>query len=214
MHGDIFKNVENTSSEEKQFVLQNDYALLVNLNGSIHAIQGSMVAYKGDIDFSHQGAGVSRFAKSVATGESLPLMKISGNGDVYLARYAQQVHVIDLVDDEFTITSKNVLAFTEGVEWDISIIRAGVMGFAAGGLFNTTLKGTGTIAITTSGTPIVIPVDGTTVFSDVNSIVAWSTGLKTSMHRSFKAKSLIGLGSGEAFQMKFSGSGYIIVQPS
>jgi uncharacterized protein (AIM24 family) len=213
MKGAIFNNLENTANEQRIFVQQNDYTLLANLSGTVYATQGSMVAYKGDIDFDHKGAGLSRLAKTMATGESLPLMKITGSGDVYLANSGRLVHIIDLEEDELTIASRNVLAFTEGIDWDIGFMKGGIMGFAAGGLFNTNLKGSGSIAITSIGTPIVIPANGVEVFSDINSIIAWTTGLKVSIRSSFKAKSLIGLGSGESFQMSFSGQGYIIVQP-
>ena len=213
MKGQIFNQVENTSSEHMQFVLQNDYTLLVNLTSKFYAIQGSMVAYKGSVDFNHKGAGMGRLAKSMATGEGLPLMEVTGQGDVYLASGGQLVHIIDLENDAITISSRSLLAFADGIEWDINLLKAGVMGFAAGGLFNTTLKGTGPIALTTIGIPVVVPVDGDNVYSDVNSIIAWSTGLNVSIKSSFKAKSLIGLGSGESFQMGFSGKGYIVVQP-
>lgn len=215
MRGQIFNNIENTDSESSIFVNQNDYALLVNMNGdTVYAMQGSMVAFKGEIDFDYKGAGITRMVKSFATGESMPLMKITGTGDVYLAHSAHQVHVVQLENDEITIASKYVLAFTEGIDWDIDVIKAGVMGFAAGGLFNTTLKGNGSVALTTDGSPIVIPVDGNNVYSDVNSIIAWSSNLCVSIKSSFKAKSLIGRGSGESFHMGFSGKGYIVVQPS
>lgn len=213
MRGKLFENIENTNSEHQVFVQQNEYTLLVNLNGKVYAAQGSMIAYKGTVDFDHKGAGIGRFVKSMATGEGMSLMQISGQGDVYLASRASQVHIVELENDELTITSQNVLAFTEGIEWDINLLKAGMMGFAAGGLFNTTLKGTGTIALTSVGVPVVIPVNGSDVFADVNSIIAWSTGLNVSIKSSFKAKSLIGRGSGESFQMAFSGQGYIVVQP-
>lgn len=213
MHGDIFRNIENTSQEDKAFVLQNDYALLVNLNGTVYAKQGSMVAYKGNIDFAYKGSGAMRFLKRVATGEDMPLMKVTGQGDVYLANQGHQVHIVDLAGDKISITSRNVLAFTDGIDWDIGVIKAGVMGFAAGGLFNVTLNGQGSVALTSIGTPIVIPVDENGVFVDVNSVLAWSSDLKVSIKSSFKGQQLIGRGSGESFQMAFQGSGFVVVQP-
>ncbi len=192
---------------------QNPYTLLINLNGTVLAAQGSMVAYKGQVDFDRKGAGFSRMTKSAFTGESLPLMKISGIGDVFLARNGALVHIIELENDELTIASRSVLAFTDGIDWDIGVIKGGVMGLAAGGLFNTNLKGVGTIAITSIGTPVVIPVNDEPVYADINSIIAWTTQLNVSIKSSFKAKSLIGMGSGESFQMSFTGNGYIIVQP-
>lgn len=44
--------------------------------------------------------------------------------------------------------------------------------------------------------------------------MAWSPNLKVKGKRSFKAQSLIGRGSGEAYQMAFSGQGIVVVQPS
>ncbi len=213
MRGKLFDNIENTQSENLVFVQQNDFTLLVNLNGKVFAKQGSMVAYKGDIDFNFKGAGMSRFLKSVATGEGMSLMEVSGAGDVYLTNQANQVHIVELENDQLTVTSRNVLAFTDGINWDINVLKAGITGFAAGGLFNTTLKGTGTIALTSTGSPVVIPVKGGGVFADTNSIIAWSAGLNVSIKSTFKASSLIGRGSGESFQMAFEGDGYIVVQP-
>lgn len=216
MRGQIFSNIENTTKEATVFVNQNDYTLLVNLTAdqTVYAMQGSMVAFKGAIDFDYKGAGIKRMVKSIATGEGMSLMKITGTGDVYLAHAAHQVHVVELENDQITIASRYVLAFTGGVDWDIDVIKAGVMGFAAGGLFNTTLKGSGSVALITDGTPIVIPVAGDGVHADINSVIAWSTNLQVSIRSSFKMKSLIGRGSGESFQMGFAGNGYIVVQPS
>lgn len=84
------------------------------------------------------------------------------------------------------------------------------------GLWNVCISGTGWVAITSRGTPIVVDCgrgeDETYV--DPDALVAWSPNLKVKGKRSFKASSLIGRGSGEAFQMAFSGQGIVVVQPS
>jgi uncharacterized protein (AIM24 family) len=49
---------------------------------------------------------------------------------------------------------------------------------------------------------------------DPDALVAWSTSLQMKGKRSFKASSLIGRGSGEAYQIAFSGQGFVVVQPS
>ena len=48
---------------------------------------------------------------------------------------------------------------------------------------------------------------------DPDALVAWSPNLKVKGKRSFRAQSLIGRGSGEAYQMAFSGQGIVVVQP-
>ena len=41
-----------------------------------------------------------------------------------------------------------------------------------------------------------------------------SAGLKTSVHRTMKLGALVGRGSGEAVQLAFAGSGFVVVQAS
>jgi len=83
----------------------------------------------------------------------------------------------------------------------------------AGGVFNTTFTGTGTVAITSHGTPVVLDVDAPT-YADIQAAVAWSTSLATSVRRTAGATALIGRGSGEAFQLAFEGKGFVVVQAS
>ena len=84
---------------------------------------------------------------------------------------------------------------------------------ATGGLFNTTLRGTGWVALTTDGPPVVLNAAEAPTFADTNAVVAWSANLQTQLKTSFKAGALIGRGSGEAVQVSFYGHGFVIVQP-
>lgn len=53
-----------------------------------------------------------------------------------------------------------MIAFSSGLEWDIRRVQ-GVSVFA-GGLFNTVISGTGWLAITAHGTPVVLNTDAPT----------------------------------------------------
>lgn len=212
MKSTLFEHTENTTDETETFVLQNPHMLLVNLDGDMYVKQGAMAAYQGDIDFKYHGGGVTRFLKKAVTGENLQLMQVSGKGDLFLADNGSEVHVVDLDNEQLTVNSDSLLAFESGLEWNINRIKSGVMGFVAGGLFNTTLTGTGKVALLSWGTPVVLKVDQPT-FVDTNCIIAWSTSLQVSIHSTLKAGAMIGRGSGEAFQMAFSGEGFVVVQP-
>ena len=83
----------------------------------------------------------------------------------------------------------------------------------SGGVFNTVFSGTGRIAVTAFGTPVVLNVDAPT-FADIQAAICWSTSLQTSVRRTATAGSLIGRGSGEAFQLAFAGQGFVVVQAS
>jgi uncharacterized protein (AIM24 family) len=204
------ENLEAKS--EEYFTLQNPKMLRVRLNGEVMARQGAMVAYQGQLDFDYQGSGgVGKFLKKMLTGEGLPLMRCRGQGDLFLAHNADEVHLIYLDGDGLTVNGPNILAFDPGISWDIRRVEGA--GMMTGGLFNTTLTGTGWVAVTTHGAPVVLETDQPT-FADAQSAVAWSTSLSTRIHSSFKVGSLIGRGSGEAVQLAFSGRGFVIVQAS
>ena len=171
-----------------------------------------MVAYQGNVDFSFEGGGAGKFLKKALTGEGLPLMRCQGQGDVFLAERAYDVHMLNLNNAGLSISGKNVLAFSSSLDWNIERVKGGSI--ATGGLFNTTLRGTGWVALTTDGPPVVLNAAEAPTFADTNAVVAWSANLQTQLKTSFKAGALIGRGSGEALQVSFYGQGFVIVQPS
>ena len=188
----------------------------VGLAGEVMARAGSMVAYQGDLRFEALGAGgFGRMMRQTLTGEGVPLMKVSGQGDLFLANAAADVHLIDLDGtDGLTINGGNVLAFEPSLTYEIKRVQgAGAMSNA--GLFNCVFTGRGRIAITTDGTPVVLNVDAAT-YADPQAAVAWSSSLHTSVksNDSFNLGTLIGRSTGERFTLAFSGQGFVVVQPS
>lgn len=211
MRSELFgTNLESSGAD--RFALQNPRMLRVALDGEVMARQGAMVAYQGQVDFAYQGAGgMGKFLKKTFTGEGMPLMKVSGRGDVFLADDAMEIHLVNLENDALTVNGSNVLAFDSTLAWDIRRVEGASM--MAGGVFNTTFTGTGTVAITSHGTPVVLNVDAPT-YADIQAAVAWSSSLTTAVRRTAGAGALIGRGSGEAFQLAFSGQGFVVVQAS
>jgi uncharacterized protein (AIM24 family) len=197
------------------FTLQNPRLLKVELSEtSVFAAHGSMVAYQGDVRFEHKGGGLGRLLKKAATGESLKLMQASGSGELFLAQQAMLVHVLRLNDDSITVNGSNILAFEAGIDWDVTRVKGGTAGMLAGGLFNIHLRGTGLVALISDGEPVRLDVSEAPTFGDPQAAIAWSGGVTTNLKADVQAKSLIGLGSGESFQIGFSGRGWVLVQPS
>ena len=192
--------------------LQNGKLLRVRIAEPFMARQGAMVAYQGQVTFAYQGGGAGKFLKKALTGEGLSLMRVEGQGDVFLANAAEHIHILHLNNSGISINGAHVLAFSAGLDWNIERVKGGSI--AAGGLFNTTLRGSGWVAITTDGEPVVLNAAEAPTFADIQAIVAWSIELQTSINKSFTAGALIGRGSGEAFQVTFGGQGFVIVQPS
>ena len=197
------------------FTLQGPRLLKVELSEtSVMAKNGSMVAYQGDVHFEHKGGGLGRLLKKAATGEQLRLMEASGTGELFLASHAMLVHVLRLQDDSVTVNGENILAFQEGIEWDVTRVKGGTAGVLAGGLFNIHLRGTGLVALVSDGEPVKLDVSEAPTFADPQAAIAWSGGVQTNLRTDVQAKSLIGLGSGESFQLGLSGQGWVLVQPS
>jgi uncharacterized protein (AIM24 family) len=197
------------------FTLQGPRLLKVELSEtSVMAKNGAMVAYQGDVHFEHKGGGLGRLLKKAATGEQLRLMEASGTGELFLASQAMLVHVLRLKDDAVTVNGENILAFETGIDWDVTRVKGGTAGVLAGGLFNIHLRGTGLVALVSDGEPVRLNVAEAPTFADPQAAIAWSGGVQTSLRTDVQAKSLIGLGSGESFQLGLSGQGWVLVQPS
>ncbi len=216
MRSSLFGAAAEIQSPES-FALQNSKMLKVRVSGGagVMAKQGAMVAFQGDVAFDYQSAGgLGKMLKKAVTGEGVDLMRCTGNGDIFFGDLASDVHVIDLDGtDGISVNGVSVLAFEPSLQWDIKMI--GSAGMLSGGLFNTVFTGTGKLAITTKGTPVVLAVDAPT-FVDTDAVVAWSAALQTSIRRGgMKPMGMLtGRTSGEAFQLGFSGQGWVVVQPS
>jgi uncharacterized protein (AIM24 family) len=204
---------ETTSSEG--FTLQNSKLLKVSLSGNtIQAKLGSMVAYQGEASFEHAGSGgMSRMLKKAVTGEGQDLMKISGSGEVFLADQAQDIHLVYLEGEKITVNGPNLLAFDADIDWNIERVQ-GASGMMGGGMYNTSLQGTGWVAILSDGPPVLLNVASAPTFADAQAAITWSQGVSTAVRTDFKMKNLIGRGSGETVQLAFSGTGWVLVQPS
>jgi uncharacterized protein (AIM24 family) len=208
---DRFQEIETGEA----FTLQGPRLLKVELSeASVMAKNGAMVAYQGDVSFEHKGGGLGRLLKKAATGESLRLMQATGTGELFLAFQAMLVHVLRIEDESLTVNGENILGFETGIEWDVTRVKGGTAGVLAGGLFNIHLRGTGLVALVSDGEPVKLDVAEAPTFADPQAAIAWSEGVTTNLKTEVQAKSLIGMGSGESFQLALSGQGWVLVQPS
>jgi uncharacterized protein (AIM24 family) len=205
---------QETESQDA-FSLQSSKLLKVELSDvTIQAKLGSMAAYQGDVRFEHAGSGgLSRMVKKAVTSEGTQLMKVSGTGEVFLADLAQEIHILRLDDDFITCNGANVLAFEDGIDWDIKRVE-GLSGLLSGGLTNMELRGSGMVALVSDGTPMLLQVDEHPTYADPSCAITWSSGVRSEVKTDVNLKSLIGKGSGEGLQLAFSGSGWVLIQPS
>ncbi|MFG2094159.1 AIM24 family protein [Streptomyces sp. NPDC048612] len=215
MHSDLFAS-ENmaTPATAPGMTQQNAKSLKYALDGECYARQGSMVAYRGDLQFEKQGQGIGNFLKRAVTGEGLALMAVRGRGEVWFAHEAANCFIIDFAaGDTLTVNGRNVLCFDPSLSYEIKVVKGA--GMAGGGLFNSVFSGQGRLGVICEGNPLVIPVSPQSpVFVDTDAVVGWSSTLQTSLQRSQSLGSMLRGGSGEAVQLRLDGEGFVIVRPS
>ncbi|WP_340558996.1 AIM24 family protein [Streptomyces sp. GSL17-111] len=215
MKSDIFAS-ENMAQQATApgMTLQNSKSVKYAVNGEMYARQGSMIAFRGNLQFERKGQGVGGMFKRAVTGEGLPLMVVRGQGEAWFAQEAANCFIIDLEQgDGLSVNGRNVLCFDASLSYEITMTKG--VGIVGGGLFSSTFSGYGRLGVICEGTPIVIPVSPQLpVFVDTDAVVGWSRGLHTSLNRSQSFGSMIRGGSGEAVQLRLDGEGFVIVRPS
>lgn len=210
---DQFAAEHGSTETADTFELENSYTLDVDVDGTVMAKAGSMVAYEGDLSFTGQASaegGITGFLKEAATDEGTPVMTVEGDGHVYLADQQKKVQLLELgADEAITVNGEDVLAFEDSVAFEIDTIDS-LAGSFAGGLTNVFLQGPGHVAITTHGDPLVLEPP---VSTDPSATVAWS-GSDPTVEVNKNLSDMVGQESGERFQMQFDGTGgFVVVQP-
>ena len=213
----LIEEVSENPNENDFFELEKPQLLEVNLNNQkIYTKAGAMVAYTGNINYKREGMldqGLGNLLKKAITGEGAKLMIADGTGKLYLADEGKKVKVIKLNNEAIFVNGNDVLAFEQSIKNDIKILKS-VAGMMSGGLFQVKLSGTGYIAITTHGDPLLLKVSaGQNVYTDPNATVAWSENLSPNIKTNLSLGNLFGRGSGESFQLEFKGEGWVLVQP-
>lgn len=198
------------------FELESERMLEVNLRGRVWTKMGSMVAYHGDVKFTREGVlehGLATMLKKAVSGEGARLTKAEGTGKVYLADSGKKITILELAGDAVFVNGNDLLAFEDGLKWDIKLMRK-VTAMLAGGLFNVKVEGRGMLAITSHYDPMTLRVTPERpVFTDPNATILWSAGLTPEFKADVSLKTFLGRGSGESIQMRFAGDGFVVVQP-
>lgn len=215
----LFGNAPIDSTDS--FALQNSKMLKVTLSKSgikeLYAKSGSMIAYQGGVSFDGNSRSWAQHLTSALTGQGLPLMKVHGAGTVYFANQAQDLFILELKGDSFTIDKDNLLAFSPDLRWDVVRVDSQQQ---IGGMnsFNVELSGHGTFVASSQGAPLVMDVTPTSYyFADADAVLGWTSDLAVSMQAAVTTSSSVWKprgNTGEGWQMSFSGEGQVIVQPA
>ncbi|MFJ3927161.1 AIM24 family protein [Streptomyces sp. NPDC090022] len=216
MQSALFSHTEQQSQD--RYVIQNPQLLRVSLTGQddVLARKGAMVAYQGLIDFDGEyQSGNQRRARS-RTGEGLDLMRCSGQGTVYFANLAQNVHVVDVDQEGLTVDSAYVLALDSTLHTEVIAVDS-QYGISGSGKYQLNISGRGKVALMTSGQPLMLQITPDKYVNvDADAIVAWSTSLRVQMQAQTHSSGVWRRrgNTGEGWELSFLGQGFALVQPS
>lgn len=188
-------------------------------NTSVRAISGSMVAYEGQVTFKSAGFGggdgVLAGLKQRATGEALSLMEASGNGIVYFAHNAAETTIVELNNETLQVESQQLMVLNGNLQTNVTF--AGLRGASSGqGLFTTTVSGYGQIALLSNGGPLIhLEVSPQyPLVVDPDAFVCARGQLNQSFVTDVSWRSVMGQGGGEAFSLRWDGTGVVSIQPA
>ncbi|MGW1764877.1 AIM24 family protein [Streptomyces sp. NPDC002073] len=192
----------------------------------IYSQRGAMLAYRGEVSFTPditggQGGVMGMIGRRVAN-EQTPLMTVEGQGTVMFGHGGHHIQVITLQGDTLYVEADRLLAFDGTLQQGTMFMgsQGGVMGMVRGqvsgqGLFTTTLKGHGSVAVMAHGGVIELPITpNRPVHVDPQAYVAHHGDVRNKLSTALGWRDMVGRGSGEAFQLELSGHGAVYVQAS
>ncbi|MFD4835590.1 AIM24 family protein [Streptomyces uncialis] len=188
--------------------------------------RGAMLGYRGEVSFTPNSSGgqgglTSMIGRRVA-GEAAPLMTVEGSGTVLFGHGGHHIQLITLTGDTLYVEADRLLAFEGTLQQGTMFLGAqgGVMGMVRGqvsgqGLFTTTLKGHGAVAVMAHGGVIELPISPQRpVHVDPQAYVAHHGEVRNKLSTALGWRDMVGRGSGEGFQLELSGHGVVYVQAS
>ncbi|MFJ9416071.1 MULTISPECIES: AIM24 family protein [unclassified Streptomyces] len=216
MQSPLFAFTETQTQD--RYALQNDQLLRVALTGheDLLARKGSMVAYQGLLEFEGNYQTQGQHHARAVSGEGLDLMRVSGQGTVYLANLAQYIHVVDVDHQGLTVDSSYVLALDSALHWDVVSVDS-QYGISGTGKYQLNISGQGKVVLMTSGQPLMLQVTPEKyVNADADAVVAWSKSLRVQMQAQTHSSGVWRRrgNTGEGWELSFLGQGYALVQPS
>jgi len=213
MRSPLFDQANAEVQSADRYALQSTKMLKVTLGPDVLAAKGAMVAHQGQVQFHHESSGsLARFVKRAVSADDQALMRVSGPGEVFFARSAEHVFLLQLEGDAISVGGSSLLVLDAELHWDIHRTRGA--GMMTGGFFNTLVQGHGTVALTSHGQPMILDCSQQPTYVDPNAAVCWSANLTPGVVSSMNMSSMLRGGSGEAFQYAFHGPGFVVVQPS
>ncbi|GAB5549769.1 MAG: hypothetical protein SangKO_095290 [Sandaracinaceae bacterium] len=182
-------------------------------NETIRAESGALHYMFGQIEMASKAPSAGGFLKSMVSGENVFKPTYTGSGEVYFGPpIFGEYFILQLNGEEWILDQGAYVCSDIGIEVDVFRNKAltGLMG--GEGLFQTKVKGTGTVVLIAPGKVQTYHLQGHTLSVDGSFAIARSAGLDYAVRRA--SKSLVGsFTSGEGLLNVFSGTGTVLLAP-
>lgn len=187
--------------------------LRIDVDGGVWLKPGAAIAYRGQMAFQRRATLEAASVQDAAMREAAPLVWALGRGRLYCAQHGAHVHIVRLAGESIVVAWQDLLAFEAALEFTTGLVGHGI-GIAAGGMVAVTLSGHGALAIATHGQPLTLDVaPGDPLNTDPHATMAWSATLTPALQTDLSWRSLFKHGGHEPVQMRFEGTGFVMVQP-
>lgn len=182
-------------------------------NETIRAEAGALHYMLGQIEMTSKAPSVGGFLKSMVSGETVFKPTYTGQGEIYFGPPIFGEYIVMQLNNEEWILDQGAYVCSDiGIEVDVFRNKA-LTGLIGGeGLFQTKVRGTGTLVIQAPGKVQNIQLQGHTLSVDGGFAVARSASLDYTVRRA--SKSLVGsFTSGEGLLNVFTGTGTVLLAP-
>ena len=188
------------------------------------ARRGAMLGYSGQVTFRPvhgQGRGMGGMVGAAMSGESNPMMATEGTGQVLYGYKGMHVTVLELDGGApLVCEADRLLAHDATLQTSVQFLGSGglksaISGAMTGqGMFTTNVHGRGAVALLSHGGAFPLQLNGQQVGVDPQAYVGHVGQLSVDLAAKVGFRDVVGRGSGEAFQLRISGSGTVYVQAS
>ncbi|MEA5628246.1 AIM24 family protein [Nostoc sp. UHCC 0251] len=198
-----FEIIEKESLRLVKVTLQNE---------TVRTESGAMSYIRGNIQMQSKAPSAGGFLKSLATGENIFRPTYTGTGELYLEPSLSGYYILELDGNEWILDSGAYWASDGTVEVGVERNKfvSGLMG--GEGLFQTKVKGRGTVVMAAQGPVEVITLRNDRLVVDGSFAIARTTTLNYRVEKA--TKSLLGsMTSGEFLVNTFEGTGTVLLAP-
>lgn len=181
-------------------------------NEMVRAESGALSYMRGKIQMESKMPSAGGFLKSLVTGENIFRPTYTGTGELFLEPSLYGFYIMNLNGEEWILDSGAYWASDSGIEVTAERNRLAVGLLGGEGLFQTKVRGRGTVVMMSRGPVEVVQLQNDRLVVDGTFAIARSSSLNYRVDKA--TKSLLGAAtSGEFLVNVFEGTGTVLLAP-